>query len=51
MMNMLLSCRPDEAMDKLNNSVRVHEVDPNDFVAFFVPGGHGDSLFTISEEA
>ncbi len=31
----------DEAMDKLNNSVRVHEVDPNDFVALFVPGGHG----------
>ncbi|CAL5224243.1 g6896 [Coccomyxa viridis] len=33
--------KDDEAMDKLNNSVRVHEVDPNDFVALFVPGGHG----------
>lgn len=31
----------DEAMDKLNNSVRTSEVDPNDFVALFVPGGHG----------
>ena len=28
-------------MDKLNNSVRTSEVDPNDFVALFVPGGHG----------
>ncbi len=31
----------DGAMDKLNNSVRVYEVDPKDFVALFVPGGHG----------
>ena len=30
-----------EAMDKLNNSVRTSEVDPKDFVALFVPGGHG----------
>ena len=35
---------PDEAMDKLNNSVRVNEVDPSDFVALFVPGGHGTGL-------
>ena len=34
----------DEAMDKLNNSVRVNEVDPRGFVALFVPGGHGTSL-------
>ncbi len=31
----------DEAMTKLNNSVRATEVDPKDFVALFVPGGHG----------
>ena len=29
-------------MDKLNNSVKVKDVDPNDFVALFVPGGHGE---------
>ena len=31
----------DEAMTELNNSVRANEVDPKDFVALFVPGGHG----------
>ena len=34
---------PDEAMTKLNNTVRMNEVDPKDFVALFVPGGHGMS--------
>ena len=29
-------------MDKLNNSVKIKDVDPNDFVALFVPGGHGE---------
>ncbi|CAK0785385.1 hypothetical protein CVIRNUC_008593 [Coccomyxa viridis] len=33
--------KDNEAMDKLNNSVRTSEVDPDDFVALFVPGGHG----------
>lgn len=44
---MSLSCYPAEAIDKLNNSVRVREVDTNDFMALFVPGGHGDSLDSI----
>ncbi|CAL5224244.1 g6897 [Coccomyxa viridis] len=33
--------KDDEAMTKLNNTVRMNEVDPKDFVALFVPGGHG----------
>lgn len=28
-------------MDKLTNSVKINDVSPNDFVALFVPGGHG----------
>lgn len=28
-------------MDKLSNSVKTSDVDPKDFVALFVPGGHG----------
>ena len=28
-------------MDKLNNSVRTSKVEADDFVALFVPGGHG----------
>ncbi len=35
-------CHSAEAMDKLNNSVKVKDVDPNDFVALFIPGGHGE---------
>jgi hypothetical protein len=28
-------------MDKLTNSVKINDVSPNDFVALYVPGGHG----------
>ena len=35
-------------MDKLNNSVRTSEVDPKDFVALFVPGGHGSPPEPVS---
>ena len=40
-----------EAMDKLNNSVRINEVDPNHFVALFVPGGHGTHTSPITQES
>lgn len=30
-----------ETMDKLNNSMKLSDVNVDDYLAFYIPGGHG----------